>query len=213
MKMRVLTPGDPVWFWREAKGWQGARGRISAIPAIVVEIRSPTRATVRIFRSAGEVVTRNVSIAQLLPRQGTIPGIAGSKFQFVGVKNNKRGDRIAALPHDFTEQDWRYALDYFGGNCAYCGVNPATIKEHYLPVAGPDCPGTVPSNIVPACWACNSSKRDVHPREWLKRCRAEYRIAVIEAYFSTVRQHDPAKPKPKRRRRHVVQLPLFADKE
>lgn len=50
------------------------------------------------------------------------------------------------------------------GECAYCG-RPAQTLDHVVPVTrgGAD----EPSNTVPACYGCNSSKYDRTPDEWL----------------------------------------------
>jgi 5-methylcytosine-specific restriction endonuclease McrA len=102
--------------------------------------------------------------------------------------------RKHSLPHDFTGSDWQYALDYFNGCCAYCGNPPGLWNrlavEHYIPVTDPGCPGTVPTNIVPACQSCNSSKHDALPDEWLERQFGKRQAAIIKAaierYFKSL---------------------------
>ena len=42
--------------------------------------------------------------------------------------------------------------------------------DHWIPIVSPDCPGTVPWNIVPLCGGaggCNNSKSDRNAAEWL----------------------------------------------
>lgn len=107
--------------------------------------------------------------------------------------------RKASLPDDFTTDDWRFALDYFGNCCAVCGRRPGDdctlAMDHWQPLSGPDCPGTVPHNIVPLCHGqngCNNSKHDRQPEEWLHHVyggrEARAIIRKIHAFFSAVRQ-------------------------
>jgi HNH endonuclease len=71
----------------------------------------------------------------------------------------------------YTIKDWRNALLYFGGCCAYCGAEqsrrrPLT-KEHVVPV---DKGGaTVKHNIVPGCKSCNSSKGASDMETWYRK--------------------------------------------
>jgi hypothetical protein len=78
------------------------------------------------------------------------------------------------LPDAFTAADWQAALDHFGGCCAACGRPPGlwhTIAaDHWIPLSSPNCPGTVPENIVPLCHGvdgCNNSKSNRPAGEWL----------------------------------------------
>jgi 5-methylcytosine-specific restriction endonuclease McrA len=67
-----------------------------------------------------------------------------------------------------TLKDWKEAMLYFRGACAYCGVKKSRqtrlTKEHIVPVSkgGP----TTRTNIIPACTACNCSKADHDLAEW-----------------------------------------------
>jgi 5-methylcytosine-specific restriction endonuclease McrA len=73
----------------------------------------------------------------------------------------KRG--IAPLPLVAQE----YLLEQFEGKCAYCGIANATTWDHILPISlGGE---TEPGNIVPACVACNSSKKNLDLFEWLNK--------------------------------------------
>jgi hypothetical protein len=80
----------------------------------------------------------------------------------------------AGLPNAFSAGDWKRSLDHFGGCCAVCGRPPGlwhTIAaDHWIPLINPDCPGTVPWNIVPLCHGvggCNNSKQDKRAEDWL----------------------------------------------
>lgn len=112
--------------------------------------------------------------------------------------SNRRAQR-ASLPHDFTEEDWRFALSYFGGCCAVCGRPPGLLHtiaaDHWIPLISKDCPGSIPSNIVPLCHqvgGCNNSKRSRKPENWLNdefgNRRAKEVLAKIHEFFSKVRQ-------------------------
>lgn len=106
--------------------------------------------------------------------------------------------RKAGLPDNFTEADWQFALDYFGGCCAYCG-RPAGLfhtlaMDHFVPLNSPECPGTTPTNIVPACHGidgCNNSKHDRDPKQWIVAKFGKYRgreiLNRIQEYFSQLK--------------------------
>lgn len=114
---------------------------------------------------------------------------------------NKRA-RKRSLPDTFTPRDWQRSLEYFNGCCAVCerplrdlfGSHTAS-ADHWIPLVSPNCPGTVPTNIVPLCHGvggCNNSKEAKNASEWLigkfgKR-RAREILKRIEAYFEWVKQ-------------------------
>lgn len=69
--------------------------------------------------------------------------------------------------------DWKDAMIYFRGTCAYCGKEQSRklklTKEHVVPVS---CGGaTVKSNIIPACTSCNCSKGNTPLIEWYQKQR------------------------------------------
>lgn len=109
-------------------------------------------------------------------------------------ESRKRG-----LPDDFTESDWQFALDHFYGRCAVCGRPPGFFHklalDHWIPISDPDCPGTVPHNIVPLCHGvggCNNRKRHTKPQEWLKQNYGAKEARAISnrvhGFFSLVRK-------------------------
>lgn len=109
----------------------------------------------------------------------------------------KRRARERSLPDAFTPEDWLRCLDYFGYRCAYCGKRGAVLTgDHYVPLADlrSDNPGTVPTNIVPACRSCNCSKGDSDPVEWLTHKfdpeQAQAALDRVNAYFELIRQQD-----------------------
>jgi ribosomal protein L37AE/L43A len=83
--------------------------------------------------------------------------------------------RKRSLPHAFTQQDWERALEYWGYRCAVCGrprgLWHTLAADHWIPLTHPDCPGTVPTNIIPLCHGeggCNNSKGKKMPDAWLE---------------------------------------------
>jgi hypothetical protein len=115
------------------------------------------------------------------------------------IASNRRRARKRALSDNFTASDWQRALDYFNDCCAVCerpmnGLFHAPHADHWIPLSSPDCPGTIPDNMVPLCGGmdgCNQSKNDRPAAEWLaskfgKRKSATI-LARIEAYFEWVR--------------------------
>lgn len=93
-------------------------------------------------------------------------------------KSRIQGHRYRArkrnLPVNFTDVDWQHCLSYFHGQCAVCYRYPGNgltlAMDHWIPLADTDCPGAVPSNIVPLCHGldgCNNSKHNKPPLQWL----------------------------------------------
>jgi hypothetical protein len=94
--------------------------------------------------------------------------------------NHRRKSWKQSLPWQWTPADWERCKAAWGHRCAYCGASGELTQDHFIPYASPDCPGTVPSNMVPACLSCNCSKRDQSPFEW---CHDPERISAILAYL------------------------------
>ncbi len=116
------------------------------------------------------------------------------------IASQRRKARKKKHRHDFTTTDWAYALNYFFGRCAVCGRQKDLFSEriiaadHWIPLINPECPGTIPRNIVPLCHGidgCNNKKGPLDPERWLNRQfnerDAQKRIGEIEAFFATVR--------------------------
>ena len=72
---------------------------------------------------------------------------------------------------DFSHQEWKECLIFFGGACAYCGGTPRKgqrlTRDHLEPISKGG--RTIQSNIVPACSSCNSSKGAEDFREWFMK--------------------------------------------
>lgn len=108
-------------------------------------------------------------------------------------------DRKRSLPNTLTVDNWLKCLEYWHGCCAVCGgqlrdlfgyVEPNI--DHWIPLNSPDCPGTIPTNIICLCESCNKSKGDAPANQWLisrygKR-KANTILKRIEAYFEWIKQ-------------------------
>lgn len=77
-------------------------------------------------------------------------------------------ERVLEKLNDARSGPWRKWWDQVvathGGMCVYCGCVPADSLDHVIPRSrgGAD----HPSNLVPACRPCNSSKGARTPEEW-----------------------------------------------
>lgn len=116
------------------------------------------------------------------------------------AKHHRRRARKRDLPNTLTANEWRQAVAYFEGCCAYCGSRPGLLPgmqmsaDHWIPLIDPQCPGTTQANILPSCKSCNSSKHDRNGKEWLisrygKRNAGKI-IARIERYFSSIAEQN-----------------------
>lgn len=115
------------------------------------------------------------------------------------VYHSRRRARELDLPNQFAIADWDRAIGYFNHRCAVCGRSPdeqtTLAADHWIPLASPECPGTLPTNIVPLCHGvggCNNSKHDQPPKAWLERrygsAMAQEIIERVEAYFAWVKE-------------------------
>lgn len=72
---------------------------------------------------------------------------------------------------EFSFQEWKEAVIFFGGTCAYCGATPRKneklTKDHMVPISMNGT--TTPDNIVPACSKCNLSKGNQEMKEWFMK--------------------------------------------
>lgn len=85
---------------------------------------------------------------------------------FIG--GQKRRGEVAPT---YTHQEWKEALIFFGGECAYCGCTTRRgerlTKDHLLAMSAGGT--TSQENIVPACSSCNSSKGAEDFRDWFMK--------------------------------------------
>lgn len=83
-----------------------------------------------------------------------------------------RRARMAGADADLTRHEWEAIKAAFGYRCAYCGVHPQRLTmDHVIPLSRGG--AHTRTNVVPACWSCNSSKQDgpappfkVRPSDW-----------------------------------------------
>lgn len=123
-----------------------------------------------------------------------------------------RRARKRNAPNDFTRVDALFLRQWWGDQCAICKATPDFWRfiawDHWIPLSATNTLGTVPENIVPLCHAkkgaspvtglaaCNSSKHDNDPTEWLIQRlgsrKAKAKLREIERYFSVTRRRQEA---------------------
>jgi hypothetical protein len=114
------------------------------------------------------------------------------------IRNRTRRARAAELPRNYTAEDWNHALDYWDHRCAVCGrpqgLWHSIVMDHWIPLSDPNCPGTIPTNILPLCHGiegCNNNKSNEDPIAWLRRRlgnkRAESKRLEIQRFFDSLR--------------------------
>lgn len=120
---------------------------------------------------------------------------------YLNLYSSERRARLRQFPNNFKRHHWQRAMSYFGHCCAACG-RPAGLwhtiaADHWIPLVSPNCPGTVPSNMIPLCHpkrdgegGCNAQKHDRDPIVWLTekfgRRKADQILKRINAYFEWV---------------------------
>lgn len=114
------------------------------------------------------------------------------------ANKHRRRARKRSLPNTITAADIQYALNYFKGCCAICGrplngLWHTGALDHWIPLASPDCPGSIATNELPLCQGldgCNNEKNDKYPTEWLiekyGNRKANVILKRIKTYFSTL---------------------------
>lgn len=104
------------------------------------------------------------------------------------IAHQRRRARREDLPDTLTEEQWQYALVYWGNGCAVCGERNRIHADHWIALSIPECPGTIASNIVPLCRHCNLSKHNRPPLKWAIKKFGESNgqliIAKVEAYLA-----------------------------
>jgi 5-methylcytosine-specific restriction endonuclease McrA len=81
----------------------------------------------------------------------------------------RRADREAELPDEWTDSIWIECKKFWKGRCAVCGSRKYLQKDHLVPLASIYCPGAVPSNLIPLCRSCNQDKGATDLAEWYQR--------------------------------------------
>ena len=117
-------------------------------------------------------------------------------------RQSQRAARKRGLLDTFTYEQEQFCRQYFHYACAYCqkeeGFLWCIAMDHFIPLDSPLCPGTIVTNMLPACNGrdgCNTSKKNRDPHTWLIRKvgkrKAEVTLRKIEAYFTVVRTRFP----------------------
>lgn len=110
---------------------------------------------------------------------------------------SRRRARKIGLPDTWTDNDEQRCLEYFDHKCAVCGrprgLFHTLAMDHWIPLDSPNCPGTIPTNMIPLCHGrggCNNSKGKKMPHEWLVTKFGERKAKQIEKriidYFESI---------------------------
>lgn len=98
---------------------------------------------------------------------------------------NIRRSRKANVEYNYSVSIWEDTLEYFKGECAYCGKEDSGLnQEHVIPLSKGGC--YTKHNIIPACQFCNTSKHNKDLMEWYpnQSCFSEERLLRIEQYLN-----------------------------
>lgn len=112
------------------------------------------------------------------------------------IHDATRRARTQGLPFRFSKSDRDVMMHYWHFACAVCGNQEGfqwtIVADHWIPIVSPDCPGTIPTNMVPLCHGvggCNNSKQDKDPSLWLVERYGTRKAARIQkaiaTYFAT----------------------------
>lgn len=100
------------------------------------------------------------------------------------VHNHRRRSRAQGLPFHWTRLDWVRCKTAWSHQCAYCNKRPDKLtQDHFIPLTHAACPGTIPTNMVPACRRCNTQKHNNDPAIWCSPAS----LQKIYDYFETLR--------------------------
>jgi 5-methylcytosine-specific restriction endonuclease McrA len=100
------------------------------------------------------------------------------------IANVLRKQRRAAGSWMWTIDLWEACKEMWGNRCVYCDAVEELTQDHFVPLFSPECPGTVPWNMVPACEGCNASKRHRDAAVW---CKDKQRVVYIAARLELLR--------------------------
>lgn len=120
---------------------------------------------------------------------------AAANRALMNLKETRRRARKRNLPDTFTHQDYERMMTYWGDCCAITGAADNLQLDHWIPLNSPDCPGTVPTNIIPLSASMNASKQDKDPAQWLRKVFAsdiaDEILTKITSYFQYLRENCP----------------------
>lgn len=104
----------------------------------------------------------------------------------VALQAERRQKRLRDLPYTLTDEEWKEVISYWKKCCVYCGGETESLTiEHYIPANNPNCPGTILTNVLPACFSCNASKKDVDISEWLETKFGDLQATIILEKITT----------------------------
>lgn len=127
----------------------------------------------------------------------------------------KRRERRNALPRSFTKIHKEFALKYWHFSCCICsregdGFWHWIAMDHFIPIANPEYPGEVPSNMIPLCHfkkrvngvvGCNNAKASSDPILWIHEYftekygpklgprKAKAKLKEIQTFFIQAQQY------------------------
>lgn len=95
----------------------------------------------------------------------------------------RRRMRDESLPDEWTYRIWCAALRHWNHKCAGCQKGGSLQHDHLVPVAHRDCPGRVPSNLIPLCKACNKDKSAQDFTTWYKKRFGKFPAKAINRIY------------------------------
>lgn len=118
--------------------------------------------------------------------------------KFLAIQHRRMARKLS-LPDTFTAEQWIVCLEYHHYCCAVCGNqlrdlfgNVEPHADHWIPLASPECPGTVAENMICLCNHCNSSKKATPALQWLiwkyGKKKASEILSRIQTYFEWIAQ-------------------------
>lgn len=96
---------------------------------------------------------------------------------------NKRS-RERGLAGNLTTLDWQRSLDFFEQRCAYCGSSGAWTIDHFQALAYGG--GSIHSNTIPSCSACNAWKASSSLHELPSSFISTERFITIRTYLEAI---------------------------
>lgn len=102
-------------------------------------------------------------------------------------REQRRRARMRHLPHDFSEMEWKDCIAFFGNKCAYCGVYEKELTQDHVIAVSKGGPYTK-TNIVPACFSCNTRKHNTDMESWFSNQDyfSEERLRKINRYINPI---------------------------
>jgi 5-methylcytosine-specific restriction endonuclease McrA len=82
------------------------------------------------------------------------------------MKVRRRREREKQIKGYCTYDQWINRMKFYGNRCYYCKIETKLTMDHRIPISRGGYGW--PSNLVPACLSCNSSKRDKTEKEFLE---------------------------------------------